>query len=150
MSEEEHQTEVDIPDIIDDTEQYQENDYRSTEITDSELSIIKDSEEANSEEQCTTSEKKTQNANKVEVIRSTRLPIARIKNIMKMDPDVTVVNAEAVFLVTKATEMFLETIAKETYAYTAQHKRKTIAKKDLDVVINKVDCLCFLEGAMDF
>ena len=46
--------------------------------------------------------------------------------------------------------MFLETIAKEAYAYTAQHKRKTIAKKDLDVVINKVDCLCFLEGAMDF
>lgn len=47
-------------------------------------------------------------------------------------------------------EMFLETIAKETYAYTVQHKRKTINKKDLDVIINKVDCLCFLEGAMDF
>lgn len=47
-------------------------------------------------------------------------------------------------------ELFLETIAKETYAYTASNKRKTIAKKDLDLVINKVDCLCFLEGAMDF
>lgn len=41
-------------------------------------------------------------------------------------------------------------IAKETYTFTAQQKRKTIAKKDLDIVINKVDCLCFLEGAMDF
>lgn len=47
-------------------------------------------------------------------------------------------------------ELFLETIAKETYAYTATNKRKIIAKKDFDLVINKVDCLCFLEGAMDF
>ena len=59
--------------------------------------MIKDSEEQNN------LEKKTQNVNKVEVIRSTKLPIARIKNIMKMDPDVNIVNAEAVFLVTKAT-----------------------------------------------
>lgn len=96
MSEEDHQPEVDISDIIDDSEPYLENEIRS-EITDSELSIIKDSEEQNN------SEKKSQNVNKVEVIRSTKLPIARIKNIMKMDPDVSVVNAEAVFLVTKAT-----------------------------------------------
>lgn len=47
-------------------------------------------------------------------------------------------------------ELFLETIAKETYAYTITNKRKTISKKDLDLIINKVDCLCFLEGAMDF
>ena len=97
MSEGEHQPEIDISDIIDDTDPYLENDYRSTEITDSELSVIKDSEEQNN------LEKKTQNVNKVEVIRSTKLPIARIKNIMKMDPDVNIVNAEAVFLVTKAT-----------------------------------------------
>lgn len=47
-------------------------------------------------------------------------------------------------------ELFLETMAKEAYTYTSQNKRKTIAKKDLDHVINNVDCLCFLEGAMDF
>lgn len=46
--------------------------------------------------------------------------------------------------------MFLETLAKETFTYTSMMKRKTIAKKDLDTTINMVDCLCFLEGAIDY
>ncbi|CAG9560700.1 unnamed protein product [Danaus chrysippus] len=146
--EEEHCTDVDISDIIDDSENIGDSEFLGTEVTDSELSIIQDSENINSEE--TASERKVSNTVKVDSVKSTRLPMSRIKNIMKMDPDVSIVNAEAVFLVTKATELFLETIAKETYSYTVQHKRKTISKKDLEVVINKVDCLCFLEGAMDF
>ncbi|XP_023936886.1 DNA polymerase epsilon subunit 4 [Bicyclus anynana] len=150
MSEEENYTELDISDVVEDTEQYLETDYQSTNIIGSELSTVPDSEIFNSEDQVAEKNLVTHIVSKPEVLRSTKLPLARIKNIMKMDPDVSIVNAEAVFLVTKATELFLETIAKETYTYTAQQKRKTIAKKDLDVVINKVDCLCFLEGAMDF
>ncbi|XP_047527126.1 DNA polymerase epsilon subunit 4 [Vanessa atalanta] len=149
MSEDDHHAGLELSDIVEDTDQFLENDFHPTEVTESEQSIIQDSEILNSEDTIVL-EKKPQNANKVEIVRSTKLPMARIKNIMKMDPDVNIVNAEAVFLVTKATEMFLETIAKETFTYTTQHKRKTITKKDLDVVINKVDCLCFLEGAMDF
>ncbi|XP_022115500.2 DNA polymerase epsilon subunit 4 [Pieris rapae] len=146
MSEEENYTEVDISDIVDDSENYFEN--QASDLHDSEQNSIQNSEIINSEEPTSTNKKLPQA--KSDVVRSTRLPMARIKNIMKMDPDVHIVNAEAVFLVTKATEMFLETIAKETHIYTSHHKRKTIAKKDLDVIINKVDCLCFLEGAMDF
>ncbi|CAG4976586.1 unnamed protein product [Colias eurytheme] len=148
MSDEEHYTEVDISDVVDDSENYFENENPS-EINETELNSVQSSEIFNTEEQVPT-EKKVINAKSEAVVRSTRLPMARIKNIMKMDPDVHIVNAEAVFLVTKATEMFLESIAKETFTYTTHHKRKTIAKKDLDVIINKVDCLCFLEGAMDF
>ncbi|CAH2229152.1 DNA polymerase epsilon subunit 4 [Pararge aegeria] len=150
MSEEENYTELDISDVVEDTDHYLETDYQRTDIIESELSAVQDSEILNSEDQVAERKLVIQGANKPEVLRTTKLPLARIKNIMKLDPDVSVVNAEAVFLVTKATELFLETIAKETYTYTAQQKRKTIAKKDLDVVINKVDCLCFLEGAMDF
>ncbi|XP_034824922.1 DNA polymerase epsilon subunit 4 [Maniola hyperantus] len=150
MSEEENYTELDMSDVVEDTDQYLENDYQSTDIGESELSTIHESEILNSEDQVPGKKLDKQSVSKPEVLRTTKLPMARIKSIMKMDPDVSVVNAEAVFLVAKATELFLETIAKETYAFTAQHKRKTIAKKDLDVVINKVDCLCFLEGAMDF
>lgn len=47
-------------------------------------------------------------------------------------------------------ELFLETIAKETHSYTNEKKRKIITKKDLDHVVNLVDSLCFLEGALDF
>ncbi|XP_026739679.1 DNA polymerase epsilon subunit 4 [Trichoplusia ni] len=152
MADDEHYDDVDISDIIDDTDHYLEADHQLTEITETDsdiLNTITDSEVLNSEEPAV-DEKKPQPQSKSEVVRSTRLPIARIKNIMKMDPDVSVVSGDAVFLVTKATELFLETIAKETYAYTSSNKRKIIAKKDLDLIINKVDCLCFLEGAMDF
>ncbi|CAB3242972.1 unnamed protein product [Arctia plantaginis] len=150
MAEEEHYDDVDISDLIEESEHYLDTEHQNTETTDTEnVNTLQDSEILNSEEQVV-DEKRPQVQNKSEAIRSTRLPIARIKNIMKMDPDVSVVSGDAVFLVTKATELFLETIAKETYAYTATNKRKIIAKKDFDLVINKVDCLCFLEGAMDF
>ncbi|CAK1552842.1 unnamed protein product [Leptosia nina] len=147
MSEEDHYAEVDISDELEDSENLFKNE-KQFEVNEDEPNSIQNSEVLISEDP-DSGEKKVTNV-KTDVVRITKLPMARIKNIMKMDPDVHVVNSEAVFLVTKATEMFLETIAKETYNYTLQHKRKTIAKKDLDVIINKVDCLCFLEGAMDF
>lgn len=147
---EEHYDDVDISAMIDDSEShYLETGQQNTEIDTDTINTIQDSEVINSEEQ-TAEEKRPQVLSKTETIRSTRLPMARIKNIMKMDPDVSVVSGDAVFLVTKATELFLETLAKETFAYTVTNKRKIVAKKDFDLVINKVDCLCFLEGAMDF
>ncbi|XP_028162371.1 DNA polymerase epsilon subunit 4 [Ostrinia furnacalis] len=152
MTEEENYTDVDLSDMIDDSEHYVESEPPNAETLDLAENPYSthDSEPVNSEEPLLTEKKTTNSVNKSEVIRTTRLPMARIKNIMKMDPDVSVISGDAVFLVTKATELFLETIAKETYAYTIANKRKTISKKDLDLIVNKVDCLCFLEGAMDF
>ncbi|XP_072940565.1 DNA polymerase epsilon subunit 4-like [Epargyreus clarus] len=149
MNDSENYTDVDISDIVEDSEVYVEDGHERQEI-DSEINTIQNSEIINSEEQVIPEKRGPVHSTRVETVKSTRLPLARIKNIMKMDPDVNILNAEAAFLVTKATEMFLETIVKETYSYTSQNKRKVISKKDLDVVINKVDCLCFLEGAMDF
>ncbi|XP_011550716.3 DNA polymerase epsilon subunit 4 [Plutella xylostella] len=149
MAEEEHYTDIDISDVIEDTEQCLDSENPLSEAIESEtLNTIQDSEVLGSEDQLLV--EKTQQSNKTESIKTTRLPLSRIKQIMKMDPDVHLVQADAVFLVAKATEMFLETIAKETYTFTATKKRKTIAKKDLDTTINMVDCLCFLEGAVDF
>ncbi|XP_061709951.1 DNA polymerase epsilon subunit 4 isoform X1 [Cydia pomonella] len=148
MTESQHYTDIDISDVIDDTEQYADTEqYIDTEINSEpiESEILQESELVSSEEHV---EKKPQSA-RSEVVKATRLPIARIKNIMKQDPDVSVISADAAFLVTKATELFLETIVKETYN-TSTKKKKIITKKDLDYVINMVDCLCFLEGAMDF
>lgn len=106
MAEEDHYDDVDISDVIDETEHYLEADHQHAELTehmDSEnINTIQDSDLLSSEEH-TVDEKKPQVQNKTEVIRSTRLPMARVKNIMKMDPDVSVVSGDAVFLVTKAT-----------------------------------------------
>lgn len=108
MAEDEHYDDVDISDIIDESEHYLEADHQNAEITEStdieNVNTIPDSDLLNSEEQeQAVDEKRPQVQSKSEVIRSTRLPIARIKNIMKMDPDVSVVSGDAVFLVTKAT-----------------------------------------------
>lgn len=105
MTEEEHYTDVDISDIIEDTEHYIDSEPQNTETLDAAENSYsaQDSETLNAEDQQSSEKKPANSASKSEVIRSTRLPMARIKNIMKMDPDVSVVSGDAVFLVTKAT-----------------------------------------------
>lgn len=46
-------------------------------------------------------------------------------------------------------ELFIDSVAKESYAITAKGKRKTVTKKDFQTVLDTLDCLCFLEGAVD-
>ncbi|KZC13234.1 DNA polymerase epsilon subunit 4 [Dufourea novaeangliae] len=79
-----------------------------------------------------------------------KLPLGRIKTIIKMDPEVNMVNQEAVFLITKSTELFIDSLAKESYKYTAQMKKKTIQKRDVESTINNVDALVFLEGMLNY
>ncbi|KYN10557.1 PREDICTED: DNA polymerase epsilon subunit 4 [Trachymyrmex cornetzi] len=78
-----------------------------------------------------------------------RLPLGRIKTIIKMDPEVCLVNQEATFLVAKSVEFFIESLAKEAYRYTAQAKKKTVQKRDIENAIDNVDALVFLEGMLD-
>lgn len=78
----------------------------------------------------------------------TRLPLSRIKIMMKSDPDVTVASQESAFLVCKATELFIAALAKLAFTKTQQGKRKTIQKRDVDAIIPDCDELTFLEGAV--
>ncbi|XP_029169701.1 DNA polymerase epsilon subunit 4 [Nylanderia fulva] len=78
-----------------------------------------------------------------------RLPLGRIKTIIKMDPEVSLVNQEAVFLIGKSVEFFIDSLAKEAYKYTAQAKKRTVQKRDVESAIDNVDALVFLEGMLD-
>ncbi|KAK7790293.1 hypothetical protein R5R35_003872 [Gryllus longicercus] len=78
-----------------------------------------------------------------------KLPLSRIKHIMKMDPDTKHSTQEAAFLIAKATELFLGSLATEAYKQASQAKRKTIQKKDIDSAINCIDSLAFLEGVLE-
>lgn len=101
-----------------------------------------------------------------------RLPLGRVKSLIKMDPEVHMVNQEAVFLITKSVviskmprlltrfstmltvsivrqELFIESLAKEAYKHTVQTKKKTVQKRDVESAIDKVDALVFLEGIFD-
>ncbi|KAH8299679.1 hypothetical protein KR044_004543 [Drosophila immigrans] len=80
----------------------------------------------------------------------TQLPMARIRNIMKLDPDLQIASNEAVFAVTRAVELFIESLARESFSYTAQSKKKTVQKRDVELAISAVDSLMFLDGAMNF
>lgn len=102
MTEDVQYSDLDLSEVVEDTDNYLINDYRNTVNTDSEKNSVQDSLDINSEDQIL-QEKSAQVPVKSKVIRSTELPMGRIKNIMKMDPDVHVLSAEAVFLVTKAT-----------------------------------------------
>ncbi|XP_061738975.1 DNA polymerase epsilon subunit 4 isoform X2 [Nerophis ophidion] len=81
--------------------------------------------------------------------RLSKLPLARIKALMKSDPDVSLASQESVFIIAKATELFVEMIAKDALVYAQQGKRKTLQRKDLDNAIEAVDEFAFLEGTLD-
>ncbi|XP_043946629.1 DNA polymerase epsilon subunit 4 isoform X2 [Protopterus annectens] len=63
--------------------------------------------------------------------RAVKLPLTRVKALMKADPDVSLASQESVFIIAKATELFVETIAKDAFVYAQQNKRKTLQRKDL-------------------
>ena len=66
-----------------------------------------------------------------------------------LDPDVTVCNSDGIFVISKAVELFVESLAIESYTYTANQKKKTISRQDVEKAIDAVDALAFLDGAMD-
>jgi len=74
-------------------------------------------------------------------------PQGTIKRVMKLDPEVNLVNSEAVFLINKATEQFVECLALEASHFMGG--RKTLVGRDIFSAIESQDCLAFLEGAMD-
>lgn len=57
-------------------------------------------------------------------------PLARIKKIMKADKDVNLVSADAVNLISLATEMFLDSFVKKASDISQSEKRRTILYKD--------------------
>ncbi|XP_025209861.1 DNA polymerase epsilon subunit 4 isoform X2 [Theropithecus gelada] len=98
--------------------------------------------------------------------RLSRLPLARVKALVKADPDVTLAGQEAIFILARAAELFVETIAKDAYCCAQQGKRKTLQRRDLgtgDLIsdsclvgnlhlynaIEAVDEFAFLEGTLD-
>ena len=57
-------------------------------------------------------------------------PLARIKKIMKADKDVNLVSAEAVNLVSVATELFVDILVKKASEISQNEKRRTILYRD--------------------
>eukprot|EP01031_Cornospumella_fuschlensis_P024947 gene24947-30141_t len=71
-------------------------------------------------------------------------PLARIKKLMKYDPDVKNVSKEATVAVTKCTEMFLARLALKAFAYTNMRSAKTVTADDLLQAIHTIEAFDFL------
>ena len=79
-----------------------------------------------------------------------RIPLAKIRPMIKLDPDVQLVSMDSVYLITKATEMFIEYLTQESFRVTMSKKRKTVSKQDVDEAVAHVDALHFLDdGVLD-
>jgi len=80
---------------------------------------------------------------------STSFPLSRVKTIMKLDPEVTLASQEAVSLVSMATRMFVAGLARDAARITAQHKKKTLQRRDLDAAVDADPAYAFLEGMIE-
>ncbi|CAE6495541.1 unnamed protein product [Rhizoctonia solani] len=72
------------------------------------------------------------------------LPLARIKKVMKNDPEVKMISADAPILFSKACEIFISEITARAYLVAEQHKRRTLAKADVARALSKSDQFDFL------
>ncbi|KAM7200073.1 Histone-fold-containing protein [Naviculisporaceae sp. PSN 640] len=82
-----------------------------------------------------------------EVTGQTQLPLTRVKKIISVDPDVNICSNNAAFVITLATEMFIQHVAQEAQnmAKLERKPRRNIQYKDLANTIAHHDHLEFLE-----
>ncbi|KAF9931873.1 hypothetical protein FBU30_009453 [Linnemannia zychae] len=78
----------------------------------------------------------------------TQLPVARVKRIIKEDKDVQMVSNDAVFLISLATELFLESFTAKAFNLAKIEKRKTVSYKDLATAVTQHDSLEFLQDVV--
>lgn len=82
-----------------------------------------------------------------EVTGQTQLPLTRVKKIIAVDPDVNICSNNAAFVITLATEMFIQHLASEAQnmAKMERKPRRNIQYKDLASAVSHHDNLEFLE-----
>ncbi|CAB61070.1 Transcription factor CBF/NF-Y/archaeal histone domain-containing protein [Caenorhabditis elegans] len=83
-----------------------------------------------------------------ELVRS-QLPLGRVKKVVRMNPDVEMLNNEALQLMAKAAELFIKELSNAANQNAALEKRKTVQTKDIDKAIKKTWAFAFLEDALD-
>ncbi|MES1920087.1 hypothetical protein MHBO_001806 [Bonamia ostreae] len=78
-------------------------------------------------------------------VKETIFPLNRVKKIILSDQDVKRVNKEAILLVSKSTEKFIEYLSEKLSLLVEQKQLKTITKKDFDTLIHNDENLEFLK-----
>ncbi|KAI1412258.1 hypothetical protein F5Y13DRAFT_163960 [Hypoxylon sp. FL1857] len=85
-----------------------------------------------------------------EVTGQTQLPLSRVKKIVAQDQDINICSNNAAFVITLATEMFIQYLAGEGFnmARTERKPRRNIQYKDLAAAVAAKENLEFLEDVI--
>jgi nuclear transcription factor Y gamma len=75
----------------------------------------------------------------VEDFRTSALPLARIKKVMKLDEDVRMVAHDAPLVFAKACELFIEELTLRGWDYTDKNKRRTLQRSDVAIATEQSD-----------
>ncbi|KAM9776562.1 chromatin accessibility complex protein 1 [Syngnathus typhle] len=76
--------------------------------------------------------------------RGLSLPISRVRLIMKSSPEVSSINQEALFLTTKATEMFVQHLALSSFSNGQGRESKSLSYSDLANAAEEIETFQFL------
>ncbi|XP_057684260.1 chromatin accessibility complex protein 1 [Corythoichthys intestinalis] len=72
------------------------------------------------------------------------LPISRVRLIMKSSPDVSNINQEALFLTTKATELFVQHLALSSFNNSQGKESNSLSYSDLANAAEEMETFQFL------
>ncbi|ORX73658.1 histone-fold-containing protein [Linderina pennispora] len=72
------------------------------------------------------------------------LPAARVRRIIKEDKDIFACGADSIFLVSRATEYFIDSLVREGYEFARFDKRKTVQYKDMAKAVQSIEQYDFL------
>ncbi|XP_056335942.1 chromatin accessibility complex protein 1 [Danio aesculapii] len=76
--------------------------------------------------------------------RTISLPISRVRLIMKSSPDVSCINQDALFLTTKATELFVQHLALSSYENGSSKDTNSLSYSDLADTVEETETFQFL------
>ncbi|XP_051246355.1 chromatin accessibility complex protein 1 [Dicentrarchus labrax] len=72
------------------------------------------------------------------------LPISRVRLIMKSSPDVSSINQDALFLTTKATELFVQHLAVSSFNSGSGKESNSLSYSDLAHTAEEIETFHFL------
>ena len=124
--------------ILNDNEVQQINKNIDNNNYDNEVALnkmdIESNQEKNQEEQNSINEN-INDESKKEKTSFIRFPLAKIKNIIKLDSDIKLCQKDAYTVIGKLTELFLQDLAQGAYSVCKSCKRKTINLEDINSAI---------------
>ncbi|KAM7464740.1 hypothetical protein LguiA_032861 [Lonicera macranthoides] len=64
-------------------------------------------------------------------------PAGRVKKIMKLDRDINKINSEALFLISRSTELFIKFLSEKSAQVAIEKKRKTVKLEHLRIAVKR-------------